>query len=132
MVCLCVMAGLNAAAIHSYEELRDAMREGKHFTILLDVRECTGNPQMPVGYSTPTEMMWIPKSENGDEHISTSFLHFTDHGGVAKYEYVKYTFKSDESVDIQVAFYEPHSFELVGKKQQIHCYLDKGIEIFTN
>ncbi len=117
-----------AAPIQSYRELTSAIQEGKRFVFLLDLQECTGNPRMPIGYFTPTEMMLMPASETLPERVVTSFMHFTEQAGNPIYEYVKFTLSSDGSVAIRTTFYDPQNFKSIGTPHTLNCMMGEGID----
>ncbi len=129
-----VAAFLNvfAGPIQTYQDLTSAIRAGNRFVILLDLQECTGKCGMPVGYWTPTVMMLIPASDATSERVATSFLHFSDHLGYPIYEYVKYTFHSDNAVTIRTTYYDPQNFKPIGATHTINCLMGKGIEIYSD
>lgn len=118
-----------ADRIHSYPGLVEAMRAGDYFVVLIDMQECTGNPNMPVGYFTPSKMLLIPSVGGNPERIVTSDLHFTDYSGSPTYEYTKYTFKPDNTVAIRTTLYDPLTFKVIGKEYEINCTLDNGLEL---
>jgi hypothetical protein len=120
-----------AAPIQSYEGLTSAMRAGNRFVILLDLQQCSGNSDMPMGYLTPTMMLLMPASDTNLERVMTSFLHFTDHLGYPIYEYVTCTFNSDDTVVVRMTFYDPQNFKPMGAIQPIDCSIGKGIEIYS-
>lgn len=121
-----------AAQIGSYQELMTAMDAGNHFVIILDLKQCTGKPNMPTGYFTPNSMMLIPATEATAERVVTSHLHFTDRSGNPAYEYIKYTFNSDNSVVIRTTTYDPQSFTPIGISHTFNCSVGNGIEIHSN
>lgn len=121
-----------AAALHSYQELTSAMCAGSRFVLLLDLQQCTERPDMPTGYLTPTAMMLMPETETNSRRVVTSFLHFTDRLGYPAYEYIKFTFHSDNTVTVGTRFYDPQNFKSVGIAHTINCLMGKGIEIFSS
>lgn len=120
---------LFASPIPTYQELKSALLEGKHFVILVDHQQCIG--QSGMGYFIPKAMMLIPASETHLEYVTTSDLHFTDSFGKPSYEYVKYTFNCDDTVTIRTIFYDPQDFKPMGSERKITCSLDKGVEIHS-
>jgi hypothetical protein len=118
-----------AAPIKSYQEFSSALDSGSHFVITLDLKQCTGNPNMPKGYFTPNGMMFIPATKTKMERVVTSYLHFTDQSGSPTYEYIKCTFNSDNSVEVRVAVYNPVNFTVIGSPQAFNCSIGQGIEI---
>ena len=131
LLTLLLNTNLFAATIHSYQELRAAMHQGKGFTILLDLPRCTGNLEMPTGSFTPSTLLLAPATEMTGERIVTSQLHFSDHMGQPMYEYTKYVFQPDNSVLIRVVFYDPKTFELTGSSHLIPCKLNEGVTVVT-
>lgn len=132
VITLTTFLNVFATPIRSYQELTAAMRRGNHFVILLDLQQCTGKSGMPLGYFVPSAMMLVSATEMSPERIMTSHLHFTDHSGTPTYEYVKYTFNSDNSVVIRTTFYDPQSFKPIGTAHTFKCSIDKGIEISSD
>jgi len=120
-----------ASSIDSYQNLTSAMREGKQFTILLDLEKCSGKPGMPMGYFTPSAMMLVRTTETAPERVVTSHLHFSNNSGKPRYEYVKCTFNTDNTVTIQTTFYEPQSFNTIGTGHTFNCSMGQGIEVKT-
>jgi hypothetical protein len=86
---------------------------------------------MPLGYFAPNALMLIPATEAAAEHVTTSLLHFSDHTGNPTYEYVKYTFYSDNSVVVQTTFYDPKSFLPLGPPHTFTSSMDKGVSVKT-
>lgn len=115
-------AVLSAAPIQSYQDLVSAMRAGKRFTIIVDHKQ-------GLGYFTPTGMVLIPASENSLERVATSNMHFSDYPGIPIYEYVKYTFYSDNSAVIQISAYNAPNFTLISEPHVLNCTLGEGIKI---
>lgn len=120
-----------AGSVHSYQELATAMNSGDRFVIVLNLQECTGKSNMPIGYFIPSKMILMPASNLSSERIVTSDLHFTDHMGNPLYEYTKYTFQSDDSVVLRTVNYDPVTFKPIGSEHVINCVVDKGISIIT-
>jgi hypothetical protein len=116
----------------SYQKLTSGIRTGKQFVILLDLQQCTGKSGMPLGYFVPSAMMLIPAKEGNPERVMTSHLHFSDHSGNPTYEYVKYTFYSDNSVVVQTTFYDPKSFLPLGPPHTFTCSIGKGVFVKTS
>lgn len=112
--------------IHSFEELKSALCAGKQFVFIGDFKECTGDAGMPVGYFTPASMMLV------GERIITSHLHFTDYLGYPAYEYVKYTFTSDNSVCVQTTIYDARNFIVQGIPHTVSCTIGSGFTINLN
>ena len=123
---------LTAAPIHSYQELKAAVCAGERFVIVVDLKKCSGNDGMPIGYFAPKAMMIVPSKETTLERVLTSDLHFSDHLSKPTYEYVKYTFNSDNTVVIHTTFYDPRDFSAFGTMHTVKSSLGNGIEIFTN
>lgn len=117
-------AFLGAAPIQSYQELVSAMRAGKRFTILVDHKQ-------GLGYYTPSGMVLVPASENSLERIATSHLHFSDYPGFPIYEYVKYTFYSDNSAVLQMSTYNAQNFNPTAEPRVLNFTLGEGIKILT-
>lgn len=124
-------SNLFASPIPTYQELKSSIYEGKHFVILVDHEQCTGRSGKAMGYFIPKAMMLIPATDTQPEYVTTSDLHFTDIFGKPSYEYVKYTFYSDDSATIRSVFYDPQDFKPLGSERKIHCSLDKGVEIHS-
>ena len=122
---------LNACTIDSYQQLTDAIRKGKKFVILLDLEQCTGKSGMPTGYFAPNALMLVPAQESAPEHVATSLLHFTDHAGSPTYEYVKYTFYPDNTVEVRTAFYDPQTFKPLREPHSFTTSLNKGLFVKT-
>jgi hypothetical protein len=120
-----------AAPIHSYKELVSAMCAGNQFVVVADFQRCTEKKEMPIGYFIPSSMMLVPANDTTPERVLTSDLHFSKHSSGPIYEYVKYTFNSDDSVLIQTTFYDPKNFNPIGTMHTIKCTLGEGIEIFS-
>lgn len=129
---LSAFANVFAGPVTTYQELAAAMRAGDRFVFLLNLQECTGKPNMPIGYFTPSKLMLVPASTSGMERIVTSDLHFTDFTGSPTYEYIKYTFNADDSVMIRTVMYDPLTFKPIGNPHIINCVLGKGISIKTS
>ena len=127
---LSVITNAFAISVHSYQELASAMQAGNRFVILANLQECTGKPYLPIGYFVPSKMMLVPASDLGSERIVTSDLHFTDHTGHPTYEYIKYTFNSDNSVIIHTVIYDPLTFKAINA-HVINSILNQGINIHT-
>lgn len=121
---LLVSAILSAAPIQSYQELVAAMRLGKRLTILVEHNQ-------GLGYYTPNAMILIPASENSLERVATSNLHFSDYPGFPIYEYVKYTFYSDNSAVIQITAYDSQNFNPIRDPHTLNVAIGKGIQILT-
>ena len=121
-----------AGSIQSYQELADAMRAGDRFTIVLNLHEVTCNFSMPLGYFAPNKMMLVGAVDAQDEKIITSDMHFTDKAGFPAYEYVKYTFKPDNSLAVRAALYNPVTFEPIGESHIINSTIGQGVKIFTD
>lgn len=121
---LLLSASLSAAPIHSYPELAQALRAGKRFTIVVD------HPH-GCGYFAPTGMVLVSACEDSLEHIATSHLHFSDYPGYPIYEYVKYTFNSDNSVVVNLAMYHPQNFTLIGEPFTLKSAIGHGVQIHT-
>ena len=103
---------LSAAQIHSYQELKSAILAGNRFVILVNMQECSGKGGF--GYFAPKAMMLLPPRDKFLERVLTSDLHFSNYSGSPTYEYVKYTFNSDNTVTIDTSFYEPNDFKSIG------------------
>jgi hypothetical protein len=129
LLSLFIVFNVFADPIRSYQELTSALRAGHQFVIVLDLQQCTGKAGMPMGYFTPNALMLIPATETTPEHVVTSHLHFTDHSGSPTYEYVKYTFNSDNTVMVRTTFYDPQSFKPIGTPHTFQCSVGKGIEV---
>ncbi|HEY5236620.1 MAG TPA: VirK family protein [Rhabdochlamydiaceae bacterium] len=120
------------SSINSYQKLRSGICKGKQFVILLDLQQCTtGKPGMPMGYFAPSAMMLIPPKEGSPERVMTSHLHFSEYGGNPTYEYVRYTFYSDDSVVVQSTFYDPKSFLQLVPPHTFTTSIGKGVFIKT-
>lgn len=122
---------LFAGSIQSYQELADAMRAGDRFTIVLNLHEATCNFSMPIGYFAPSKMMLVGAVDHNDEKIITSDMHFTDRAGFPAYEYIKYTFKPDNTLTVHAAIYNPVTFESIGSDHVINSTIGNGVKIFT-
>jgi hypothetical protein len=117
-------AFLGAAPIQSYQDLVSAMRAGKKFTILVDHKQC-------LGYFTPSAMVLIPASENSLERVAASDLHFSDYPGYPVYEYVKYTFYSDNSAVLQMSVYNAQNYNLTGEPRVLNFTIGEGVKIHS-
>jgi hypothetical protein len=126
---LLAAVNISAAPIRSYQELTSALRQGDRFVIVLDLEKCSGKSGMPTGYFAPSAMMLVPATEKNLERVATSHLHFTDHTGTPAYEYTKYTFNSDNTVQVRTVFYDPATFKPVGTPHTFNCSLGNGVEI---
>lgn len=126
---LFVCASLSADPIDSYQKLTSALRQGKQLVIVLDLERCIGKPGMPTGYFVPNAMMLVPGNESKQEHVATSLLHFTDRTGKPTYEYVKYTFFADGSVEVQTSVYDPQDWSLQGPVRVFTTFMDHGISV---
>jgi VirK protein len=124
LILMLPFVNLFAEVIHSYEELVSAMHSGKQFVIILDLEQVAGKPGMPTGSFQPKSMMLM------HDRLMTSDLHFSDHQGSPRYEYLKFTFKQDNSVVIQFTMYDAPTFTQVGSTQSFEGSIGKGIEIF--
>jgi hypothetical protein len=120
------------APIHSYQELTSAIHLGNHFVILLDLQECTGKSSMPIGYFAPQAIMLKPETETSLAYVTTSNLHFTDHSGQPTYEYVKFTFNSDNTAEIKTTCYDPQNFNSRGTPHTFKCTIGNGVKIHSN
>lgn len=120
---------LGAVEVVSYEELASALRAGNQFTVVLDLQKCSQKAGMPTGYFVPSAMMLVPGTEQKMEHITASHLHFTDRGKNPLYEYVKYTFYADGTVELATSFYDIATFAPVGTPHSMQCTMGKGIYI---
>ncbi|MBS0652517.1 MAG: hypothetical protein JSR39_03210 [Verrucomicrobia bacterium] len=120
---------ISAEPIRSYQELTEAVRSGDRFVILLDLPQCTGNANMPMGYFAPNSMMLMPATATAPERVVTSLLHFSDHTGKPAYEYVKFTIHSDGSAIVRTTFYDPQTFTPIGPGHIVQCSIGHGIEI---
>lgn len=121
-----------ALSLQSYQELSSAMRSGKRFVIIANLQECTGKSNMPIGYFIPSKMMLVPASEVGPERILTSDLHFTNYIGKPVYEYVKYTFHVDDSVELRTVSYDPLDFKPINTAHVIHGTIGKAILVHAS
>lgn len=135
ILCTCLLllavSNVEAAAIGSYQKLVSALESGGQFVVELDLSVCTGQPGMPTGYFTPSSLMHMPASETAKDRIVTSDLHFTDQSGAPAYEYIKYTFRDDDSVTVTITTYNPQTFKAIGQTHTINCTLGGGIQIYT-
>jgi hypothetical protein len=130
LIFICVIfLKASAAPIQSYQELASAMRAGNRFVVLLNLQQCTGKSNMPIGYFIPSAMLLIPSTDTNAEYIATSHLQFTDYSGNPAYEYIKFTFNPDNSVIVRTLVYEPQTFKPTSPARIINCGLDKGVEI---
>lgn len=130
---LSIVANAFGASIHTYQELASAVRAGDRLVIVLNIQECTGKSNMPIGYFAPSKMMLVPASTANSERIVTSDLHFTEHTGSPSYEYTKYTFYPDNSVVIRTVIYDPLTFKTIDNTEHtVPCAIDKGINITTS
>lgn len=126
---LLTSVNLFAGSVQSYQELSDAMRAGDKFTIVLNLHEVTCNFSMSTGYFTPSKMMLVGAIDAQDEKIITSDMHFTDRAGFPAYEYVKYTFKPDNTLTVRAAIYNPQTFEQIGSEHVINSTIGNGVKI---
>lgn len=127
---LCLWTSLvTADPIQTYQELASSMRAGNCFSVHLDLPKCTGNAALPLGYFIPEGMLLIPEAESVQEHIVTSYLHFTDFMGAATFEYVTCTFYPDNSVLIRILYYDPQNFQPKDRGQSIYCALGNGVSV---
>ncbi|MBX7067158.1 MAG: VirK family protein [Parachlamydiales bacterium] len=117
---------LFGGTIHSYAELASAIEGGKRVTIVSNLQKCSGNPKFPIGSFAPNAMMIVPGAE---EKICASDLHFTDYSGQPSYEYVKYTFRTNNSVEIRTTVYSPVDFKQQGT-HTVSCAIDQGVDLF--
>lgn len=118
-------AVLSAAPVQSYQELVAGMRLGKRFTILVDHNQ-------GLGYFVPTGMILIPASENSLERVAASNLHFSDYPGFPIYEYVKYTFYSDNSAVIQIIGYDAQDFTPIAAPHILNVSIGKGVQVHAS
>lgn len=129
---LTTFSGIFAAPINNYQELTYAMLAGNHFVIVLDLKQCTDNSEMPIGYFIPSTMLLMPASEKNAESLVTSHLQFTDHMGAPIYEYLKFRFYTDNRVEIRVARYDPQNFTLLSTPKTFYCSFGNGIKITSD
>lgn len=122
---LVLTAFLEGAQVCSYQELVSAMRAGKRFTILVDHNK-------GMGYFAPSNMVLVPASETVLERVATSHLHFSDYPGFPLYEYVKYTFYSDNSATLQMSTYNAQNFNPIGDPRTLNFSIGTGIQIHTD
>ncbi len=105
------------------------MGEGHQFTALVEFQKCTGQSSMPMEYFTPSAIMLMPVTEKTLEFVVTSHFHFSDLLGFPVYEYVRYTFSSEEGVEVRTTLYDSMSFKQPGPSYTISGFIGSGVEI---
>jgi hypothetical protein len=121
-----------AYSINSYNGLRHAILDGQQLVILLDFQKITKQQSgWHLGYFIPNSMMIVPGTGSIPRHVVTSQLHFTDRSGVPTYEYVKYTFYDNDSVKVEITFYDAKTFTPLESPHALHCSFGQGIKVKT-
>ena len=118
-------------SINSYNGLKHAIWDGQQIVILLDIQKITKTSGSHLGYFIPSSMMIVPGTGSIPRHVVTSQLHFTDRSGVPTYEYVKYTFYENNSVKVEITFYDAKTFTPLESPHTLHCSFGQGIKVMT-
>ena len=124
-----------AEQLHSYDQIKSAIAEGKNIRIYVDYSKCTTSSKQK---SMPSYSgVYTPNSitiNNDAGYIATSMLHFTlNHPQFLSkpvYEFLRYTITSDNSVVLTETVLNPVDYSPLSNKFVLNCKIDEGTKIF--
>lgn len=122
-----------ADELYNFHEIKTAIITGKTPHIVVDFAKCStmskNNLQsIMVGGFTPNAI------HVSDDHIATSLTHFTLNNPSFPqkpvYEFVRYTIKSDNNVNIAIQILDPVSYKSLSDTLSVDCKLNTSVKVY--
>ncbi|AMQ28101.1 TPA: VirK family protein [Legionella pneumophila] len=127
---LCSFTAQAAVELKTFQNIVDAIAEGKRITFVISLKKCTS--EMPLSSAivsvTPNAVMVV-----GDNRVTASDRHFTLDDPVARgtpmFDYSKFNLDSEGDASIKTTVLNASSYERLGS-YQMNCKLGDGFKVF--
>ncbi len=127
---LCSFTAQAAVELKTFQNIVDAIAEGKRITFVISLKKCTS--EMPLSSAivsvTPNAVMVV-----GDSRVTASDRHFTLDDPVARgtpmFDYSKFSLDSEGDASIKTTVLNASSYERLGS-YQMNCKLGDGFKVF--
>lgn len=127
---LCSFTARAAVELKTFQNIVDAIAEGKRITFVISLKKCTS--EMPLSSAivsvTPNAVMVV-----GDNRVTASDRHFTLDDPVARgtpmFDYSKFNLDSEGDASIKTTVLNASSYERLGS-YQMNCKLGDGFKVF--
>ncbi|HFK5907215.1 TPA: VirK family protein [Legionella pneumophila] len=127
---LCSFTAQAAVELKTFQNIVDAIAEGKRITFVINLKKCTS--EMPLNSAivsvTPNAVMVV-----GDGRVTASDRHFTLDDPVARgtpmFDYSKFNLDSEGDASIKTTVLNASSYERLGS-YQMNCKLGDGFKVF--
>ncbi|HHT9951998.1 TPA: VirK family protein [Legionella pneumophila] len=127
---LCSFTAQAAVELKTFQNIVDAIAEGKRITFVISLKKCTS--EMPLSSAivsvTPNAVMVV-----GDSRVTASDRHFTLDDPVARgtpmFDYSKFNLDSEGDASIKTTVLNASSYERLGS-YQMNCKLGDGFKVF--
>ncbi|HAU3489523.1 TPA: VirK family protein [Legionella pneumophila] len=127
---LCSFTAQAAVQLKTFQNIVDAIAEGKRITFVISLKKCTS--EMPLSSAivsvTPNAVMVV-----GDNRVTASDRHFTLDDPVARgtpmFDYSKFNLDSEGDASIKTTVLNASSYERLGS-YQMNCKLGDGFKVF--
>ncbi|HGB7250918.1 TPA: VirK family protein [Legionella pneumophila] len=127
---LCSFTAQAAVELKTFQNIVDAIAEGKRITFVISLKKCTS--EMPLSSAivsvTPNAVMVV-----GDNRVTASDRHFTLDDPVARgtpmFDYSKFNLDSEGDASIKTTVLNASSYERLGS-YQMNCKLGDGFKAF--
>ncbi|HAT1594933.1 TPA: VirK family protein [Legionella pneumophila] len=127
---LCSFTAQAAVELETFQNVVDAIEEGKRITFVINLKKCTS--EMPLNSAivsvTPNAVMVV-----GDNRVTASDRHFTLDDPMARgtpmFDYSKFNLDSEGEASIKTTVLNASSYERLGS-YQMNCKLGDGFKVF--
>lgn len=116
-----------------FDDIKEAAAVGKPIHIVTDFSQCNlstpnSTPSSRLGVFTPNQLQVT------DTTIASSFKHFTlnnpKHPNTAVYEFVRYTLKNDNTLDLSYQTLNATTYAPLGEKMSMSCKMGAGVKVY--